>query len=161
MRPAIAVALLLSALPAGAEPPQAAGGYRVCTPDASEQGRGVVAEACGTLAVPDFSGVAFQSAEELESARVLRDRFLGEVEAYGRCISVLIDASSRPGIPAAVRSPDQAACAHSWAEDQATEAVRGFGRACVDYANRSVMDYRLLPYEGPCYPVVEAPAPAG
>jgi hypothetical protein len=155
MRPAIAIALFLSALPAGADPPQAAGDYRTCAPEVSELGRGAVAEACGTLAVPDFTGVQFQSAEELESGRMLRDQFLGEVEAYGRCISVLIDASSRPGIPAAVRSADQAACAHSWAEDQATDVVRRYGQACVDYANRSVMDYRLLPYDGPCYPVVE------
>ena len=84
----------------------------------------------------------------------MRDTFLGEVAAYGKCVSVLIDGWSRPGISAASDRPDKAACAHSWAEDQATEAVRGFGRACIDYANRSVMDIRLTPYEGACYPAV-------
>ena len=155
MRLAIAALLLLSGLPAAADPVEAAGDYRVCTPEASTAGRWVVKEACGTLAIPDFTGVEFQSTDELDAGRILRDAFLREVETYSACVSDFITAWQQPGMPADSEDPDKAACAHSWAEDQATEAVRGFGRACVDFANRSVMDIRLKPYEGPCYPAVE------
>jgi hypothetical protein len=151
MRLAILFASLLTALPAAAEPVQAAGDYRTCAPEASQAGRGLVAKSCGTLAVPDFSGVEFQSAGEMEDARSLRDGFLLGVKVYGRCVSDFITAQVSAEGPAA----DQAACAHSWAEDKATEVIRGFGQACIAYANRSVMDMRLPVYEGPCYPEAE------
>lgn len=158
MRLAIAAVLLLSGLQAAADPVQAAGDYRVCTPEASAEGRWVVKDACGTLAIPDFTGVEFQSAEELEAGRILRDAFLREVATYSACVTDFITTSQQPGMPADSTDPDKAACAHSWAEDQATMAVRGFGQACVDYANRSVMDIRVKPYDGPCYPAAEVEA---
>jgi hypothetical protein len=154
MRLAILIASLLTALPATAEPVEAAGDYRTCAPGISEQGRGLVAKTCGTLAVPDFSGVEFQSAGEMEDARSLRDGFLLGVKVYGRCVSDFITARQQPGASAGPEA-DQAACAHSWAEDKATEATRSFGQACIAYANRSVMDIRLPVYEGPCYPEAE------
>ena len=49
-------------------------------------------------------------------------------------------------------APDQAACAHSWAEEQATQAVRDYGRACIAYSNRSMTDSSLTPWSGACYP---------
>ena len=73
MRLAALAICYLTALPAVAEPVDAAGDYRTCTPEMSEAGRGLVAKTCGTLAVPDFSGVEFQSAGEMEDARSLRD----------------------------------------------------------------------------------------
>lgn len=148
MRLAILIASLLTALPAAAEPVQAAGHYRTCAPEISETGRGLVAKSCGTLAVPDFSGVEFQSAGEMDDARSLRDGFLLGVKVYGRCVSDFIAAEASAGSAAA----DQAACAHSWAEDKATDVIRSFGQACIAYANRSVMDMRLPVYDGPCYP---------
>lgn len=157
MRRALVTACLLACLPAGADPLEAAGDYRTCAPEISEQGRGIVAKTCGSLAVPDFSGVEFQSEAELADARDLRDAFLSGVKGYGRCVSDFITAQQQPGMPADSFAPDQAACAHSWAEDQATETVRSFGQACVAYADRSLMDMRLTPYEGPCYPVVKEP----
>ena len=54
--------------------------------------------------------------------------------------------------PADSPAPDQAACAHSWAEDQATQAVRDFGKACVNFSNRSMMDRAIAPWSGDCYP---------
>ena len=155
MRLAILIASLLTALPAMAEPVQAAGDYRTCAPEISEMGRGLVAKTCGTLAVPDFSGVEFQSAGEMEDARSLRDGFLLGVKVYGRCVSDFITAQQQPGVSADSPAADQAACAHAWAEDKATDVIRSFGQACIAYANRSVMDMRLPVYEGQCYPVVE------
>ena len=105
--------------------------------------------------MPDFSGVEFQSAGEMEDARSLRDGFLLGVKVYGRCVSDYIAARQQPGVPADGPEADQAACAHSWAEDKATEVTRSFGQACIAYANRSVMDIRLPVYDGPCYPVME------
>ena len=69
MRVATFAICLLATLPAAAEPVQAAGDYRTCPAEISEEGRGLVAKSCGTLAVPDFSGVEFQSAGEMEDAR--------------------------------------------------------------------------------------------
>ena len=157
MRLALAAAFFLAGFNAGAEPPGAAGDYRTCSPAASEQGRGVVAEACGTLSIPDFTGVQFESAEEVDAGRTLRDAFLRDVEIYSACVSDFIAAQQQPGRSAASDAPDKAACAHSWAEDEGTDVVRGFGRACIDFANRSVMDIRLTPYEGACYPQAEQP----
>ncbi len=160
MRLAILATCLIAALPAAADPVQAAGDYRTCAPEISEQGRGLVAKTCGTLAVPDFSGVEFQSPGEMEEARSLRDGYLLGMKVYGRCVSDFILARQQPDASAdsgAADSPaaDQAACAHSWAEDKATDVIRSFGQACIAYANRSVMDMRLPVYEGPCYPVAE------
>ena len=152
MRLAALAICCLTALPAVAEPVDAAGDYRTCTPEMSEAGRGLVAKTCGTLAVPDFSGVEFQSAGEMEDARSLRDGLLLGVRVYGRCVSDFITAQQQSDTSADSQAADQAACAHSWAENKATEAIRGFGQACIAYANRSVMDMRLPVYEGLCYP---------
>ena len=155
MRLAIAVSCLLAALPAAADPVEAAGNYRTCAPEISELGRGLVAKTCGTLAVPDFSNVEFQSAGEMEDARSLRDGFLLGVRVYGRCVSDFIAAQQQPGVSAGSHAADEAACAHSWAEDKATEVIRSFGQSCIVFADRSVMDMRLPVYDGPCYPVAE------
>lgn len=155
MRWAIVAVLLLTGLEAGAEPPVAAGDYRICTAAANEQGRGIVEPACGTLSIPDFTGVQFESLKELDTGRMLRDAFLRDVEIYSACVSDFISTRQNSGMPGANDTLDKAACAHSWAEDQATSVVRGFGRACIDFANRSVMDIRLAPYEGECYPPAE------
>ncbi len=152
MRLAALAICCLTALPAVAEPVAPAGDYRICAPGMSEAGRGLVAKTCGTLAVPDFSGVEFQSAGEMEDARSLRDGLLLGVKVYGRCVSDFIMAQQQSDASAGSQAADKAACAHAWAEDKATEAIRGFGQTCIAYANRSVMDMRLPVYEGPCFP---------
>ena len=159
MRLATLATCLLAALPAAADPVKMAGSYRTCTPEASEQGRGVVAGTCGMLAVPDFTGVAFQSAEDLANGAAMRDAFLQQVETYGQCVSELITSRLQHEDVADGFDADAAACAHAWAEDQATQVVRGYGQACLAYADRSIVDIRLTAYDGPCYPVTETPLP--
>ncbi|MEZ5946392.1 MAG: hypothetical protein R3C13_04330 [Hyphomonas sp.] len=155
-RLAVAVLALAAALPAGAQQYASHGDYdyRVCQPAMTDQGKRVVEDACGVLRAPSFTGARFASLSELESARAEREAFTDQVDTYGACVSAFINSYRRPGAPADSPAPDQAACAHSWAEDQATQAVRDFGKACVDFSNRSMVDRSLSPWSGECYPVV-------
>ena len=155
------VALALSGGMAGASHAQvlaAADGYLVCAPAATEQGITVATEACGTLQAPNFSNLTISSEAELKTHEAARETFRTEVAAYGQCITQLINSYRRPGAPADSKVPDQAACAHSWAQDQATQAVRDYGKACIDYSNRSMMDAALTPYDGACYPTAKESA---
>ena len=127
-------------------------GYRVCAPAATQQGIKAAAEQCGTVKAPDFSTVSISSEGQLKAFEAEREQFRSDVKVYGQCITQLINSYRRPGAPADSQVPDQAACAHSWAEDQATKVVRDFGKACIDYSNRSVMDDGIEPYMGACYP---------
>ena len=149
-----AVSFLLSALPASAQEIVANDGYRTCPAEKTQEGLDVVRSACGTFNAPDFSGAYFGSLEALKEAEALRDLFIGEVHDYGLCVTDFITAQQQPGMPADSHAPDQAACAHAWAEDQLTETVREFGRACIDFSNRSMRDARIAPWDGECYPVV-------
>jgi hypothetical protein len=158
MRPAPLAALtalaFLAALPASAQ--QFAGlgkqEYRVCPVTQTERGRAAVAAQCGDLKAPNFAGASFRSIADLETARLEREAFTSQVSAYGRCVTAFINAYRRPGAPADSTAPDEAACAHAWAEDQATETVRAYGRACIDYSNRSMIDRKLSLWSGACYP---------
>lgn len=138
-------------LPATAQQ-YAANGYRVCAPSATQQGIQAAASQCGLVQVPDFGNLQIGSTAELKALEAQREAFRGDVKAYGQCVTALINSYRRPGAPADSQVPDQAACAHSWAEDQATQVVRDFGRACIDYSNRSIMDANLEDYTGACYP---------
>ena len=137
-----ALALASGPLTATAQQAIPSNGYRVCAPEQTMQGRTIVREACGDLVQPDFA----------EAAGEARETFLAEITAYAACVSGFIDAARQPGMPADSLAPDQAACAHSWAEEQATQAVRDYGRACIAYSNRSMMDSSLTPWSGACYP---------
>ncbi len=148
---AITLALVLTGT-ATAQQFAAHGAYRVCSPAATDQGISVVRDHCGSLTAPNFSALRIGSEGELRSLEGQRENFRSDVQAYGQCITQLINSYRRPGAPADSKVPDQAACAHSWAEDQATQTVRQFGKACVDYSNRSVMSSNLAPYSGACYP---------
>ncbi|MEM9053757.1 MAG: hypothetical protein AAGB16_00395 [Pseudomonadota bacterium] len=155
------VALALSGIMAGAANAQvmaAADGYRVCAPAATQQGITVASEACGTLKTPDFANLTIASEAELKTHEATREAFRTDVAAYGQCITQLINSYRRPGAPADSTVPDQAACAHSWAQDQATQAVREYGKACIEYSNRSMMDAALTPYDGACYPTANESA---
>jgi hypothetical protein len=148
-----AIAFSAVAAPCVAQQYTADDGYRVCAAEQTEQGRAVVRTACGDLQRPDIPAV-LTSLADLESARAARGSFTQEIDTYATCVSDFIGSYRQPGGDAASLAPDQAACAHSWAEEQATEAVRAFGRACIDFSNRSMMDSRLSPWSGECYPPV-------
>ncbi|MEM1086663.1 MAG: hypothetical protein AAGH90_02970 [Pseudomonadota bacterium] len=155
----IFTSLMLSGALVGAANAQvmaSADGYRVCAPEATQTGIRVASEQCGTLRAPNFSGVSIQSRDQLQSLETQREVFRSDVAAYGQCITQLINSYRRPGAPADSLVPDQAACAHSWAQDQATQVVRDYGKACIDYSNRSMMDSDLEIYDGACYPVAKS-----
>lgn len=156
MKRTIVTLALTAALSATATAQQYAAnnGYRVCASAATQQGIQVAADQCGTVKAPNFTSLSIGSASELRTLEAQRESFRGDVKAYGQCITQLINSYRRPGAPADSQVPDQAACAHSWAEDQATQIVRDFGKACIEYSNRSIMDADLEDYTGACYPSV-------
>ncbi len=147
-----ALAFASGGLSATAQPPVPSDGYRVCAPEQTMQGRTIVRDACGDLVQPDFAAATYTSLAELEAGGEARAAFLAEITAYAACVSGFIDAARQPGMPADSLAPDQAACAHSWAEEQATQAVRDYGRACIAYSNRSMTEAALTPWSGACYP---------
>lgn len=126
-------------------------GYRVCPTDITQIGRDVVRETCGSLIQPNFSGIQFTSIDELQQALSRRDEFQSQASVYSDCVNRFVESFRRPGAPADSKAPDQAACAHSWAQDQATNNVREFGKACITYADRSLIDNSMEVYDGQCY----------
>lgn len=153
MKPVIAaLSIATLALPATAQQFAANDGYRICPQTQTTKGRDVVAEQCGALQRPDFSAASFASLAELKDAELRRENFTRQVADYGVCVTAFINSYRRPGAPADSKAPDQAACAHSWAEDQATQVVREYGKACVAFSNRSMMDADITPWSGECYP---------
>lgn len=147
-------ALVFAALaaPCLAQGSDASDDYLVCAPEQTAQGRAIVRQACGDLDVPEAFAPYFTSLDELESARAIREAYRARIIDYAACVSDFIESHHQPGTSPASLAPDQAACAHSWAENEATQAMREFGRACVDFSNRTVMDSRLTPWSGECYP---------
>ncbi len=148
----LAICLFAAAGTASAQQYASNSGYRVCSAPQTTEGLTVVSDQCGRLARPDFSNAKFGSLSELEAARIKRESFSGDVSDYNRCVSSFINSFRRPGAPADSTAPDKAACAHSWAQDQATQAVREYGKACIDYSNKSMMDAKIQPWSGECYP---------
>lgn len=139
---------------AAAQQYASADGYRTCPPAQTTEGLSVVESTCGTLTPPTFSSASFNSLAELETAAAARDAFTTEVAEYGACVSRFIDSYRRPGADANSTAPDKAACAHSWAQDQIVQATRDYGRACIDFSNRSMVDRTIEPWSGACYPAV-------
>lgn len=154
MKSALFALLLLCAAPAATAQPIAAEDYRTCPLQETERGVSVVESACGTLTPPDFTSGEINSLDDLQSAAQRRDAFARDVSVYGTCISQFINAYRRPGADATSTAPDEAACAHAWAEDQATQSVKNYGRACVDFSNRSMIDTTIEPWSGQCYPTI-------
>ena len=155
----LAVAALTLALATGTASAQqyaSADGYRTCPPAQTTQGINVVRDVCGQLTPPNFSSATFASLAELQRAQTQRDAFSNQVTDYGSCVTQFINSYRRPGADANSTAPDEAACAHSWAQDQVVQSVREFGRACIDFSNRSMMDATIEPWSGACYPSVGA-----
>jgi len=154
MKCTIAALILATTCAAGASAQQYASneGYRVCSPAANQQGLKVASDSCGRLTAPNFSTINITSESDLRTLLVQRDTFRAEVKEYGQCVTQLINSFRRPGAPADSTVPDEAACAHSWAQDQQSKVVREFGSACNDYSNRSAMDSNIEFYDGrDCY----------
>lgn len=149
-----ALAMTLATGSATAQQYASADGYRVCPQAQTVQGIDVVKQACGSLKPPSFSNASFASLSELKAAEAERKAFEVQVAEYGNCVTSFINSYRRPGADANSKAPDQAACAHAWAQDQATEVVRDYGRACVDFSNRSMTDGTIDPWSGACYPAV-------
>lgn len=127
-------------------------GYRVCPSDMTQLGISVVNDVCGTVNVPELATTGFTSMSQLKAAMAKRDSFRTDVNEYGQCVTKFINSYRRPGADANSKAPDQAACAHSWAEDQSTQLVRDFGKACIEFSNKTMMDSNLADYEGrDCY----------
>lgn len=123
--------------------------------DQTQQGMAVVRDICGAVERPDVPA-AYASVTDLQSAQRARDAFNTDVADYGRCVTDFINQYRRPGADASSKAPDQAACAHAWAEHQATELVRAVGYACIDFSNRTMVDAGLDPWSGDCFPTARA-----
>ena len=132
----------------------AANDYRVCPQPQTQQGLIVVENVCGKITRPDFTSRQITSLAALQSAQSERDAFKQQVADYGVCVNEFINSYRRPGADASSSAPDEAACAHAWAEDQVTQSVMEFGRSCIDFANHSITDPDIEPWDGACYPDV-------
>ena len=154
MKSALAAILFISGAASASAQVYAANDYRTCPQPQTQKGLTVVESACGKLVRPNFTPGAFNSLTELETAQSQRDAFKTDVANYGTCITEFINSYRRPGADATSTAPDEAACAHAWAEDQATEVVRDYGRSCIEFSNRSMRDTNIDPWSGDCYPKV-------
>ena len=147
-----ALTFALSAPLATAQHIASADGYTTCPAQATTDGIEVVKTECGSLTSPDFSNVTISNITELRTAMAERDGFRSDVKAYGVCVTQFINSYRRPGADANSKAPDQAACAQAWAEDQSTKIVRDFGKACINFSNKSMTDAAIEDYLGnDCY----------
>lgn len=146
----LAIALVAAAPLATAQQIAAANGYTTCPAAATNDGLEVVKSKCGDIntKVPDFANASISSMTELRTMMAKRDGFRQDVSAYGVCVTEFINSYRRPGADANSKAPDQAACAHAWAEDQSTQIVRDFGKACIDFSNKTMMDTEMEDYLG-------------
>ncbi len=154
MKSALAAILFISGAASASAQVYAANDYRTCPQPQTQQGLSVVESACGKIIRPDFTPGAINSLAELEAAQSERDGFKTRVADYGTCITEFINSYRRPGADASSTAPDEAACAHAWAEDQVTQSVVEYGRTCVEFSNRSMRDTNIEPWSGDCYPKV-------
>lgn len=154
MKSALAAILFLSGAASASAQVYAANEYRTCPQPQTQKGLSVVESVCGKVVRPDFTPGTISSLASLQSAKAERDGFKTRVADYGTCITDFINSYRRPGADASSTSPDEAACAHAWAEDQVTQSVVEYGRACVEFSNRSMRDTNIEPWSGRCYPKV-------
>ncbi len=147
-----ALVFSVSAMSASAQQYAASQDFMTCPQSQTDEGLDVVKAACGSISRPNFSTLNIMTLSDLEAAQLQREAFNARVDEYGACITQFINSYRRPGAPADSKAPDQAACAHAWAEDQATQSVREFGRACIAFSDRSMIDRSIEPWSGACYP---------
>ena len=161
MKSALAAILFISGAASASAQVYAANDYRTCPQPQTQKGLSVVESACGKIVAPSFTPGSINTLAELQSAQSERDGFRTRVDDYGTCITEFINSYRRPGADATSTAPDEAACAHAWAEDQATEVVREYGRTCIEFSNRSMRDTSIDPWSGQCHPQVSAPGGHG
>ena len=125
--------------------------YRVCPFKQTEIGIETVKEKCGDISRPEFEVEGQTTLEDIKTMQAKRDAFQAEVKAYGQCVTSFINSYRRPGADASSTAPDEAACAHAWAEDQVTESIREFGRTCFAFNDTALMKGEPG-FEGSCYP---------
>jgi len=154
MKSAFAAILFISGAASASAQVYAANEYRTCPQPQTQKGLTVVESVCGKLTPPTFTPGTIHSLSELETAQSLRDGFTTQVNDYGTCITNFINSYRRPGADATSTAPDEAACAHAWAEHQATEVVREYGQTCIEFSNRSMRDTSIEPWSGQCHPVI-------
>lgn len=154
MKSAILALALVATAPFATAQIADANGYTTCAASATDDGLAVVESQCGSIKakVPSFGAGSFNNLTELQAAMAQRDSFRSDVKEYGVCVTEFINSYRRPGADANSKAPDQAACAHAWAEDQSTQIVRDFGKACIDFSNKSMLDTDIPDYLGnDCY----------
>lgn len=125
--------------------------YRVCPASQTQTGIETVREACGTIDRPVFETREDATLDEMGQMGEARDSFRSEVAAYSQCVTAFINSYRRPGADASSTAPDEAACAHSWAQDQLTESIREFGRACYAFNDQAMISGEEQ-FAGSCYP---------
>lgn len=142
---AVTATLCLSPLSAAAED------YRVCPPSQTATGIETVKEQCGDISKPDFGIEGQTTLGDIQTMKAERDAFRQDVVEYGKCVTAFINSYRRPGADASSTAPDEAACAHAWAEDQVTESIREFGRTCYAF-NDAALVKGEQGFTGSCYP---------
>ena len=125
--------------------------YRTCPFNQTQIGIETVRESCGSLTKPDFDVEGQTSLSDLKTLQRQRDRFRDDVRDYGQCVTAFINTYRRPGADANSTAPDEAACAHAWAEEQLTESIREFGRSCYAF-NDDANIHGKPAFNGSCYP---------
>lgn len=154
MKSALAAILFISGAASASAQVYAANDYRTCPQQQTQKGLSVVETACGKVVRPNFTPGTINTLAQLQSSQAERDSFKTRVADYGTCITEFINSYRRPGADASSSAPDEAACAHAWAEDQVTQSVVEFGRSCIEFSNRSMTDTSIDPWSGECYPQV-------
>ena len=146
------LAVVLSASTATAQQQHASyDAYVTCPLSQTRTGLETVRNTCGSVSKPNISLSPDATLGELLELKEERDAFQTQVNEYGSCVTGFINSYRRPGGDANSSAPDEAACAHAWAEDQLTETLREFTHTCFDYNNRAVVSGGEA-YEGSCTP---------
>ena len=141
----LSTSLIVAPLTASAED------YRVCPAEQTAIGIETVKEKCGDISKPDLGVEGQTTLSDLRTMKEKRDAFRQEVTDYGTCVTEFINSYRRPGADATSTKPDEAACAHSWAQDQVTETIREFGRTCFAF-NDAALVKGEQGFTGACYP---------
>lgn len=145
------VALALTVYSAAAAGSASADGYRMCPKNQTAVGIKTVRPVCGSLKKPNFRIEGQATLADITTLQRQRDEFRADVKAYGQCVTQFINSYRRPGADANSTAPDEAACAHAWAEEQLTESIREFGRSCYAFNDRA--NIKGAPsFKGSCYP---------
>jgi hypothetical protein len=145
------VAFALSAYSVSVAGIASADGYKTCPKKQTAVGLKTVRATCGALNKPNFRVDGRATLADIATLQRERDEFRVDVKEFGQCVTRFINSYRRPGADANSTAPDEAACAHAWAEEQLTESIREFGRSCYAFNDRA--NIKGAPsFNGSCYP---------